>query len=363
MPRRAKGPRLYFRKAKKDRGAVYVIRDGQRELSTGTTDRGQAERELRRYLNDKDTPVASKDGGLLVTDALSYYGEKHGVTTANPERIGYAIDALAAWWTGRETSEVSPDSCEAYAEARRTGYLPAGQEKATRPVQNGTIRRELGCLRSALIFCNKRGLLSSVPAVTLPDAPPPKDRWLTRDEVAALIRAARADARTRYLAKFILVALYTGSRKTVVLRSRFSAHTLGGYVDLARGLFHRKAGAQKQTKKLAPTVTLPSRLRRHLERWHGNGARWLVEIEGSGVVDIKNDWEAIRERAGLPDVTPHTLRHTAITWAMQAGASVLHISGYFGVSLDTLEKTYAHHHPAHMHTAVEAANRMGKHPS
>lgn len=141
---------------------------------------------------------------------------------------------------------------------------------------------------------------------------------------------------------------------------RFGAHAPGGYVDLARGLFHRKAGGQKQAKKLAPTVSLPSRLRRHLERWHGNGARWLVKIAGSGGVDIKNDWEAIRERAGLPDVTPHKLRHTAIPRAMQAGASVGYISGGFGVSLDTLEKTCAHHHPAHMHIAVEAANRMGR---
>ena len=43
MPRKAKGPRLYFRKAKAPRKAFYVIRDGKHEFSTGTDDCGAAE--------------------------------------------------------------------------------------------------------------------------------------------------------------------------------------------------------------------------------------------------------------------------------------------------------------------------------
>jgi integrase len=359
MPRKTKGPRLYFRKAKGTRKAVYVIRDGQREFSTGTTDSRSAEKALRDYIIEKERPIAP-GAAFMVMDALRVYAEKRADKIHDPARIGYAISALGLWWRDRSVDEVNDDTCEKYAKDRRSGYIPKGEIDETRPVQNGTIRRELGCLRSALICCHTHGLISSVPVVTLPNAPPPKERWLTRDEVASLIRAARQDPRTRYLARFILCALYTGSRKTVVLTARFSQHSTGGHVDLKRGLFFRKANGQDDTKKSAPTIHLPSRLRRHLERWNANGARWLVELDGHGVANIKNDWEAIRKRAGLPDVTPHTLRHTAITWAMQSGANVWHISGYFGVSLDTLEKVYAHHHPNHMKSAVAAANRMGK---
>lgn len=361
MPRRSKGARLYWRKPKGPRKGIYVIRDGADEFSTRTDDRGAAEAALRRYLIDKDAPRQGAADDLLVTDALAYYGEKHAIETASPERIGYAIDALSAWWEGRTIAEVTADTCKEYMIARRRGYLPTDAEKPTRPVQTGTIRRELGCMRSALIYCRNAGVISAVPVVWLPEAPAPKDRWLTRGEVATLIRAARADKRTKYLAKFILVSLYTGSRKEVVLRSRFLSNALGGFVDLINGLFHRKGKGQRITKKQAPTVSLPPRLLGHLTRWRENGATWLIEIEGAGVANIKNDWEAIRKRADLPEVTPHTLRHTAITWAMQGGANIWHISGFFGVSLDTLEKTYAHHHPDHMKTAVEAANRMGKH--
>lgn len=284
----------------------------------------------------------------------------HAIKTVDPERIGYAISALLNWWSSMMVTEISATTTEAYAKDRRNGYLPQGGDTPTRPVTDGTIRRELGCLRAALNHCQKYGYSAAVPAVVLPDRPEPKDRYLDRNEVALLIRAARQDRRTRYLAKFILVALYTGSRKNDVLSARFAPHRTGGHIDLHRARFQRKPAGRKVTKKQAPTISLPSRLHAHLTRWHENGSQWVVEIEGSGVQNIKNDWTAVRERAGLPEVTPHTLRHTAITWGMQAGANIWHLSGFFGVSLDTLERVYAHHHPDHMFTAVDAANQMGK---
>jgi hypothetical protein len=44
-------------------------------------------------------------------------------------------------------------------------------------------------------------------------------------------------------------------------------------------------------------------------------------------------------------VSPHTLRHTAITWAAQAGVPFFDIAAYFGVSARIIESVYAHHHP------------------
>jgi len=42
----------------------------------------------------------------------------------------------------------------------------------------------------------------------------------------------------------------------------------------------------------------------------------VIEYQGGRCGDIKTAWVAIAEEAGMPDVTPHTLPHTAITWAM-----------------------------------------------
>ena len=45
------------------------------------------------------------------------------------------------------------------------------------------------------------------------------------------------------------------------------------------------------------------------------------------------------------DVTPHILRHTAVTWAMQSGADQYEASDFFGMTVEVLERVYGHHRP------------------
>jgi integrase len=61
--------------------------------------------------------------------------------------------------------------------------------------------------------------------------------------------------------------------------------------------------------------------------------------------------------AGLPDVTPHTLRHTAATWLMQGGADLWEAAGFLGMSVEQLERTYGHHHPDHLKGAHDTLDR------
>jgi integrase len=86
------------------------------------------------------------------------------------------------------------------------------------------------------------------------------------------------------------------------------------------------------------------------------------------VASIKKSWSTARKLAkelaarkgdhiDLSDVTPHTLKHTAITWALQKGSSTWDVAGYFSTSIDTIERVYGHHSPDHQKTAVEAMNR------
>ena len=346
MPRRAKGTRLYFRKAKGKRRAVYVIRDGQREYSTGTVDREQAEAELRLYLIRKEHgPGMTDPAQMTVAQALTLYGEGPAVEAADPARIGYAIDALDPWWADLPATEITEATCRAYARERDAAV--------------STVRRELGCLRAAINYALPPGMTK--PKIRMPERPPARDVWLTRSEAARLIRAARRHPETRHLARFILVGLYTGSRKTVILGLKFRKHAGGGYVDTSRGMLYRKAENARVTRKKAPTVRLPSKLLSHLRRWEKNSSSgWVVEFRGAGVACVKNAWDTVRNEAELPQVTRHTLRHTAITWAMQAGMDMWQATGFFGVSMDTLERDYAHHHPDFQKDALEAANRGGR---
>ncbi len=192
MPRPDEGACLCHRKPKGKRLAVYTIRDGERELSTGTLDRDTAEEALRRSPIERDAPGPIRGADdVTVSDVISRYGEEHAATTADPVRIGCAIDALDAGWGDLPVSKVSKAIRKKHA--------------AERGASPGAVRRELGTLVAAL---NHRDgtLVPGVPATWPPPRPPSRERWLTRDEAAKPIRAAWADPRTRHLARFILIA-------------------------------------------------------------------------------------------------------------------------------------------------------------
>ena len=62
------------------------------------------------------------------------------------------------------------------------------------------------------------------------------------------------------------------------------------------------------------------------------------------------------------EVTPHTLRHTAITWQAQLGVPSHEICGFFGITMDVFERVYGHHHPDYQSNAVNAFNRSRQKP-
>lgn len=175
----------------------------------------------------------------------------------------------------------------------------------------GTIRRELNVLQAAANYCHKEGYLTQAVRVTLPAAPPAKDRWLTRSEAARLIQAARKLQRGAHVARFILLALYTGTRKDAILRLALLPSTSGGWIDVEQGVLHRRGAGEHETKKRRAPMRLSRKLLAHCRRWKANGDIWAVHVNGQRVGDIKRSFAAACEAAGLSGVTPHTLKHTA----------------------------------------------------
>lgn len=351
MPRKAKGARLYLRHARNGRAAQFVILDtGGIERGTGTADRRQAEAALAAYIGARDGRPGGPVGpeAITVDQVLDIYGTEHAPHVADPARIGFAIDALLDWWGGKPVSSITKATCGRYVRERR--------RKDGQPAAIGTSRKELGTLQAALSYCRGEGYLVGGPNVTLPDRPEPKDRWLTRDEAARLLRAARRRPETRHLCRFILVGLYTGTRRDATLALRFDPHPGGGHFDLEAGVLFRRAAGAGQTKKRRNPARLPRRLAAHARRWARSGG-WVVEWRGNRVGSIKTAWRRICADAGLEGVTPHTLRHTSITWAMQAGVPLGDAAQFYSVTVDVLERVYWHHHPEFQKGTADALDR------
>ena len=361
MPRPAKGARLYQRK-----DGTWSILDGKVERRTGTASRAEAENALADYIRSRGRAGGpAEPEQLSIGDVLALYAEEHAPYVADPVRIASAIAPLANFWGELTVSAVTKSTCRRYAKDRVKRY----KDGRTAPIAPATIRRELGTLRAALNYAEEEGRLTRAPTVHLPEKPEPKDRWLTRSEVAHLVRAARAwakqDARgraqhgvhSRHLAYFILIGLYTGTRKEAILSLAFAPHTSGGWIDCDTGVLYRKAQDMRNTAKRKPPVRMPRKLAGHMRRLKANGQRWAIEYRGARVGDIKTAWARACEDAGIEGATPHTLRHTAITWAMHSGVPLADAAGFFGVSVKVLEDVYLHHHPDFQAETAEAMNR------
>lgn len=215
--------------------------------------------------------------------------------------------------------------------------------------------------------------------VTLPPKGEARDRWLTRDEVAALIwtcwrhreiqtvhrgpmkgqKIATDKRPLRHLARFILIGAYTGTRASPIASASPIPAIGRSYIDLERGRYYRRQQGAARTNKRQPTVPLPPRLLAHLRRWHRiePDAKHFVEFNGKPVSSVKTAFKTAVRLAKISiaegNVSPHTLRHTAATWLMQAGTEPWQAAGYLGMSLEVLLNVYGHHHPDHMADAVE----------
>lgn len=326
MPRRAAGPRLYLDPTREQ----WAIRDGNRFVRTGcgAGNRSDAENALATYIGRKHKPAPS--GDPLIDDVLTTYGREHAPHTArNGSEVGYAIKQLLPYWSGKRVSAVSARSCRGYKGARR--YLET--------------------LRAAVNYWNREnGPLLVVPVFVLPPKGEPRDNWLTRQEAARLLRAARIC--NEHMARFVLLGLYTGSRASVLLSVKWN------WIDFESGVMLRKAPGEREDKrKRKPPVKIGRKLLSFLRRWReadkGNGIDTVIHFRGHSLVRVQYGWDAVSEKAGLTDATPHTLRHTRATWLMQAGVDVWQAAGHLGMTVQTLERVYGHHHPKYQGDAAE----------
>lgn len=340
MPRRNRGPRLHWL-AK--RGCWYIVwteRGRSRQRSTGTEDRGEAQIALAEFLQRRERRAGPRDPHeVYVTDVLTAYQQERGPKVATPERMGECVTALTPFWQGKTIAQVTPQNCTDYGQARGRSA--------------GTVRRELGVLRAAINYGHRSGRLTRTVAVELPERPESRDRWLTRDEAARLIRAARTPHARLYMPLFILIGLYTGRRKEAILSLRWPQ------IDFEANRIDFEIVGRARTKKRRGRVPIPARLRPHLLRARRRGTElgYVVHRNGERIKDIKKGFAAACARAGIEGVSPHTLRHTAATWLMQAGADKWEAAGFLSMSVETLTRVYGHHHPDYMRGAADAIGR------
>lgn len=126
----------------------------------------------------------------------------------------------------------------------------------------------------------------------MPEAPPKRTTFLEPAEVAKLLWRAYENRQTfkgeptakyptRHVGRFIICAVYSGSRSARIWRAPFEKEEGRPYVDIENGLFYRTwQGEHVPANKRAPVQRIPARLLAHLCRWRGLGAKYVCEYQG-----------------------------------------------------------------------------------
>lgn len=310
------------------RGKYAAVRskDGQTErISLRTADLGEA----KRRLTDWEAKPSGETVGELVA---SYLADKDKTAIR-------AKDLHGSWKQAKDTfahlrpDQITRDLCRSYRDQRYAG--------GRKP---NTVRKELEVVRAALNF-HKKGAAA---VFELPSPPPPKERYLSRDEARALLRGARKFPHVR---AFIALSLATGARQSALLELTWDR------VDFPRKRISLALGdAQDQDRKRRATVPMNKRAQRYLRVLNeAKTCNHVIEWGGHRVLSVKKGFKAACDRAGLENITPHILRHTAASWMAESGVDMFRISRYLGHS-DTkvTERRYAKLHPDFLADAADA---------
>lgn len=289
---------------------------------------GEAHAEARALLTAER---ALRPGTVTVAELWEAYREdRAGRPVA--ESMRHTGRSVLPHFGHLDPASITVQDCRAYIAARRA----AGR-------QDGTIWTQLGHLRNTLSWAVKRGLIDRAPHIERPAQPAPRERWLTRAEIDRLL-AATAEPHVKLA---ILIMLTTGARIGATLELTWER------VDLERGWLDLRAGGA--TRKGRAVVPINATLRAALTTARAAAlSDHVVEWAAGPVRSIKRGFASAVRVAGLRDVTPHVLRHTAAVHMAAGGVPMSKIAQYLGhTSTEVTERTYARYAPDHMRDAAE----------
>jgi integrase len=288
--------------------------------SLGTADRAIAERRFRdlRF----DTP------GDTVEDTVKLYLAEKAEKRSHQSMLT-AWRALKPTFGHLRPDQITRELCKAYATTRRRGG-----------VADGTIIKDLGVLKAALNWA-KKGADS---VFEMPATPPARERYITREEHVRLLQAATLP----HVKLFILLAWSTAARASALFELTWDR------VDFQREKIQLSKG--KGRGKGRATVGMTARAKAALLTAHeARTGDYVIEWGGKPVKSVKRAFAEAAKKAGLEDVTPHVLRHSAAVAMAESGASMSEIAQVLGHTNEKVTfHVYARYSPKHLKKAMRA---------
>jgi len=269
---------------------------------------------------------------MLLKDLLEIYIRDHSLPKRTEKSDRRAIRAPVERFGEVNADRITTAKVRDYA-ARRA-----------KSVSSATVRREVTALQSVLNWGHRSGYVAAAVSFHKPRGGERRDKWLTEEDERTIKRLAEKQA-SNQVRLILALGLTYGARRGAMIELCNQPRQ----VNFQSGWIDFNVPGRPVNRKRRPSVPMTPAVRGVLEAVANNtppGQPLLTEADF-------RDFKRFMVNARYEWVTPHVLKHSAITLLLRAGKSIHQVSALTQTDPRTLFEVYRHHSPEELLAIAE----------
>jgi integrase len=274
-----------------------------------------------------------KENKTTFDELLDAYIEKVREKKFYKTFLRYFTPVLKKHFGGKLLSEITYKSLEDFRDERKKTLTQHGTPRSER-----TVNIEIAVLRRMFRKGVKWGMAEKNPFENADDLfyknETKRERALTEDEVKRLIAAC-----PRYLKPIVIMAVYTGLRKSDIFNLKWRD------IDLKKGLIRLEEAKTGKTRN----IVLNSDMITLLQSLPVKCQYAFPNKHGKPFKDVKRSFEMALRKAGIEQsedrrykIVFHSLRHTCISILHERGADRVAVQNYVAHASEEMTARYTH---------------------
>lgn len=241
---------------------------------------------------------------------------------------------VEAFFGGKRVGDIDRSLCRGYWQKRMD----------IDGVQRSTVTKELTLFTAALNHAVKEKWILRAPYIDKPGHNPPRDYVPEAEDIIKAISLCPEP----HVRAYMTIAYCTGAREGAILSLTWDR------VDFDNRLIKFVIPAEDETKKRKSIAKMNNTIERVLRNVFAiKTTEYVVEFRGKPLSRIDQGVRRAGKRVGIK-LSPHVLKHAAVTHMAQKGVSFEEISAMTATSVKTLRKNYLKYTPDFLKNAAGA---------
>lgn len=304
------------------------------------------------YIEHAENPIIA--GGATIktmADLITYFEENEAQDRYSyPEKYSVMYD----WWRDKighlKCSELTSSIL---ADCKRLlisedCIKPAGKHRG-----NSTINKYLMALSAVITFGIKEYKLWTVNPMhdvekrKLPDL---RTRFLSEEEIKILKAGARKKSYRLYI--FVLIALTTGGRYSEIRELQVEN------IDFKNQRVYYLNTKNNTNRGVPVSKKLLIKIKTYIKVYHIEHGYLFLNDKKTKLIYMKGAFEQLIKDLQIKDFRFHDLRHTAASYFLMSGATIIELMELFGWTSQSMARRYAHLSKTHTANLVNKVSDM-----